>query len=34
VPAFEGQYIIKNIILVSAGIVIGSRVRKDREDIE
>lgn len=27
VPTLEGQYIIKNIILVSAGIVIGSTVR-------
>lgn len=31
VPALEGQYIIKNIILVSAGIVIGSTVRKGTE---
>jgi len=27
-PTMEGQYIIKNIILISAGIVIGSTVRK------
>lgn len=31
VPTLEGQYIIKNIILVSAGIVIGSTVRKPTE---
>jgi uncharacterized membrane protein YkgB len=28
IPTMEGQYIIKNIILISAGIVIGSTVRK------
>ena len=33
VPTLEGQYIIKNIILVSAGIVIGSTVRKKEEKI-
>jgi len=27
-PTMEGQYIIKNIILISAGIVIGSTVRR------
>jgi uncharacterized membrane protein YkgB len=27
-PTLEGQYIIKNIVLISAGIVIGSTVRK------
>jgi uncharacterized membrane protein YkgB len=26
-PTFEGQYIIKNIVLISAGIVIGATVR-------
>src|SRR3989337_348094 len=26
-PTFEGQYIVKNIVLVSAGIVIGATVR-------
>jgi uncharacterized membrane protein YkgB len=30
-PTLEGQYIIKNIVLVSAGIVIGSTVRKRSE---
>jgi uncharacterized membrane protein YphA (DoxX/SURF4 family) len=29
-PALEGQYIIKNIVLVSAGIVIGATVRGGR----
>lgn len=33
VPTLEGQYIIKNIILVSAGIVIGAKVRNAKEDI-
>lgn len=33
VPTLEGQYIIKNIILISAGIVIGSTVRKKEEKI-
>ena len=28
IPTLEGQYIIKNIVLISAGIVIGSTVRK------
>ncbi|MCI0450739.1 MAG: DoxX family protein [Chlorobi bacterium] len=28
-PTLEGQYIIKNIVLISAGIVIGSTVRKN-----
>ena len=28
-PTLEGQYIIKNIILISSGIVIGSTVRKN-----
>jgi uncharacterized membrane protein YphA (DoxX/SURF4 family) len=32
-PTLEGQYIIKNIVLVSAGIVIGSTVRKKAENI-
>jgi uncharacterized membrane protein YkgB len=31
VPTLEGQYIIKNIILISAGFVIGSTVRKGSE---
>jgi len=30
-PTLEGQYIIKNIVLISAGIVIGSTVRKQSE---
>lgn len=29
VPTLEGQYIIKNLVLVSAGIVIGATVRGD-----
>jgi uncharacterized membrane protein YphA (DoxX/SURF4 family) len=33
-PTLEGQYIIKNIVLVSAGIVIGSTVRKKAENIK
>lgn len=33
VPTMEGQYIIKNIILISAGIVIGSTVRRNKENI-
>lgn len=32
-PTLEGQYIIKNIVLVSAGIVIGATVRKKEENI-
>lgn len=32
-PTLEGQYIIKNIVLISAGIVIGSTVRKKEERI-
>ncbi len=30
-PTLEGQYIIKNIVLISAGIVIGSTVRRQSE---
>ena len=30
VPTFEGQYIIKNLVLVSAGLVIGATVRGGR----
>lgn len=30
VPTLEGQYIIKNLVLISAGIVIGSTVRGGR----
>ena len=30
VPTLEGQYIIKNIVLISAGIVIGATVRGQR----
>jgi uncharacterized membrane protein YphA (DoxX/SURF4 family) len=30
VPTLEGQYIIKNIVLISAGLVIGSTVRGGR----
>jgi uncharacterized membrane protein YphA (DoxX/SURF4 family) len=29
-PTLEGQYIIKNLVLISAGIVIGSTVRKTK----
>lgn len=29
-PTFEGQYIIKNIVLISAGIVVGSTLRGGR----
>jgi predicted permease len=29
-PTLEGQYIIKNIVLVSAGLVIGATVRGGR----
>jgi hypothetical protein len=29
-PTLEGQYIIKNLVLVSAGIVIGATVRGGR----
>jgi uncharacterized membrane protein YphA (DoxX/SURF4 family) len=32
-PTLEGQYIIKNIVLVSAGIVIGATIRKKKEHI-
>lgn len=30
VPTLEGQYIIKNIVIVSAGLVIGARVLRNR----
>jgi uncharacterized membrane protein YkgB len=30
VPTLEGQYIIKNLVLISAGIVIGATVRGER----
>ncbi|MEK7730295.1 MAG: hypothetical protein AAB363_00395 [Planctomycetota bacterium] len=29
-PTLEGQYIIKNLVLISAGIVIGATVRGGR----
>jgi hypothetical protein len=29
VPTLEGQYIIKNLVLISAGLVIGSTVRDE-----
>lgn len=32
VPTFEGQYIIKNLVLISAGLVIGSTVRSGEID--
>ncbi len=28
-PTLEGQYIIKNLVLISAGLVVGTTVRKD-----
>lgn len=31
-PTLEGQYIIKNLVLISAGIVIGSTVRKKKHE--
>jgi uncharacterized membrane protein YkgB len=34
VPTLEGQYIIKNLVLVSAGIVIGATVRGGRLESE
>ena len=30
VPNLEGQYIIKNLVLISAGLVVGSTVRGGR----
>ena len=30
VPTLEGQYIIKNLVLISAGIVVGATVRGGR----
>ncbi|MGH7679547.1 MAG: hypothetical protein ACRENU_13835, partial [Gemmatimonadaceae bacterium] len=33
-PTLEGQYIIKNLVLVSAGIVIGATVRGGRLSAE
>lgn len=33
VPTLEGQYIIKNLVLISAGLVIGSRVRSETDTI-
>jgi hypothetical protein len=30
VPTLEGQYIIKNLVLISAGLVIGATVRGGR----
>lgn len=32
IPTMEGQYIIKNLVLISAGIVIGGTVRDVKED--
>ena len=32
-PTFEGQYIIKNLVLISAGLVVGTTVR-DRDKVE
>jgi uncharacterized membrane protein YkgB len=29
-PTLEGQYVIKNLVLISAGLVIGSTVRRQR----
>jgi uncharacterized membrane protein YkgB len=33
-PTLEGQYIIKNLVLISAGIVIGATVRRPRRRSE
>jgi hypothetical protein len=30
VPTLEGQYIIKNLVMISAGIVVGATVRGGR----
>lgn len=30
-PTFEGQYIIKNLVLISAGLVVGATVRSGRK---
>ena len=32
VPTLEGQYIIKNLVLISAGLVIGSTVHSEEID--
>ena len=34
VPTLEGQYIIKNLVLISAGLVIGATVRGGRLEPE
>ncbi|MCH7903971.1 MAG: DoxX family protein [Armatimonadetes bacterium] len=34
VPTIEGQYIIKNLVLVSAGIVVGATVRGGKIDVQ
>ena len=33
-PTLEGQYIIKNLVLVAAGIVLGGKLRKDSVDFK
>ncbi len=33
IPSLEGQYIIKNLIIISAAMVIGATVRKHNENI-
>lgn len=33
VPTFEGQYIIKNLVLISAGLVVGATVRDRKKTI-
>lgn len=32
-PTVEGQYIIKNLLIISAALVVGGTVRKEREEI-
>jgi uncharacterized membrane protein YkgB len=32
-PTLEGQYIIKNLVIISAGIVLGATVRKENPRI-
>jgi uncharacterized membrane protein YkgB len=33
-PTMEGQYIIKNLLIISAGLVIGGTVREERSEIQ
>lgn len=32
-PTLEGQYIIKNIVLIAAGLVVGATVRRERRGV-